>query len=583
VDIDCRLWIVSRLYSWPAVKRTLLFGFSSDWAAIRKVLPTKIRAQDVTTLTMSARPSAAVLAHSAVWLRDNCPCGLCRHPGNGQKLFGITDLDPDLIVTSVHGTAVTFSDGHVSRFDPSFLAATGPVDDRNEDGKVIGLPTAPHRVEWSRFQAGAEPRADGLEALLRNGFVLLTGVPVALGTVLEVVESFGYVRETNYGRLFDVQVEASPTNLAFTTNAIAPHTDNPYRDPVPTVQLLHCRSNAVAGGDSGLVDGFHAAALLRAEDLKAFEVLASTPVTFRYADASTELVATAPLIGLDGDGRIREVRLNERSMQPLRRPPDDIAAFYAAYRSFVAITHRPELMLTLRLMPGDCLVFDNTRMLHARTGFVETDTGLAHGSRHLQGCYADLDAVASRLKVLRGEIATERIRELFAGPGRADYLGEDVSQAQHMLQTAALAAREQATPELIIAALLHDVGHFTGSITGHDLMAGTDNRHSHVGADWLAQWFAPAVTEPIRHHVAAKRYLCAIDQDYYGQLSDASKYTLGVQGGPMSAEERSMFEDEPYASDAIRLRRWDDSAKDAGAHVEPFDSYALDLARLARC
>jgi gamma-butyrobetaine dioxygenase len=531
---------------------------------------------------MPARPSTAVLAHSAVWLRDNCPCAFCRHPGNGQKLFGITDLDPDLIVTSVHGTAVTFSDGHVSQFDPAFLAAASPVDDRCEDGKVIGVSTAPHWAEWSRFQSEAEPRADGLEALLRNGFVLLSGVPVAPRTVLEVAESFGYVRETNYGRLFDVRVEASPTNLAFTANAIAAHTDNPYRDPVPTVQLLHCRSNAVAGGDSALVDGFQAAALLRAENLTAFEVLTRTPVTFRYGDASTELVATAPLIGLDRDGRIREVRLNERSMQPLRRPPDDIAAFYAAYRSFVAIVQRPELMLTLRLMPGDCLVFDNTRMLHARSGFSETGTGLAGGSRHLQGCYADLDSVASQVKVLRGEIATERIRELFDGPGRSDYLGEDVSQAQHMLQTAALARREQATPELIVAALLHDVGHFTGSITGHDLMAGTDNRHSHTGADWLARWFAPAVTEPIRHHVAAKRYLCAVDQDYYGQLSDASKYTLGVQGGPMSAAEQSAFEDEPYANDAIRLRRWDDNAKDAGADVAPFDSYAVDLARLAR-
>jgi gamma-butyrobetaine dioxygenase len=135
---------------------------------------------------------------------------------------------------------------------------------------------------------------------------------------------------------------------------------------------------------------------------------------------------------------------------------------------------------------------------------------------------------------------------------------------------------------LIAAALLHDVGHFTGPITGHDLMTGTDNRHSHVGAQWLTQWFAPAVTEPIRLHVAAKRYLCAIDPDYYAHLSEASKYTLSVQGGPMNPDERSAFESEPYASDAVRLRRWDDSAKDAGAGVAPFDAYAPILARLAR-
>ena len=101
------------------------------------------------------------------------------------------------------------------------------------------------------------------------------------------------------------------------------------------------------------------------------------------------------------------------------------------------------------------------------------------------------------------------------------------------------------------AALLHDVGHFTGEVTGHDLMGGTDNRHSHVGAEWLGQWFGPAVTEPIRLHVAAKRYLCAIESSYYDLLSEASRYTLGVQGGPMAPEEVAGFDAEPYAQDAV--------------------------------
>jgi gamma-butyrobetaine dioxygenase len=217
--------------------------------------------------------------------------------------------------------------------------------------------------------------------------------------VLAVAQTFGFVRETNYGRLFEVRVEDSPNNLAFTSAAIAPHTDNPYRDPVPTLQLLHCLDNSAAGGDSSLVDGFAAAALLRAEDPAGSTVLARTPVPFRFADASAELRACKPLIGVDPRGRIREIRFNNRSTGTLRLPAAETSAFYAAYRVFGDLLLRPELRLDFRLAPGDCLVFDNVRLLHARTAFA------AQGSRHLQGCYADLDGLASSRAVLRRTVA----------------------------------------------------------------------------------------------------------------------------------------------------------------------------------
>jgi gamma-butyrobetaine dioxygenase len=217
--------------------------------------------------------------------------------------------------------------------------------------------------------------------------------------VLEVAASFGFVRETNYGRLFDVRVEPRPGNLAYTSRRILPHTDNPYRDPVPTVQLLHCLRAADDGGDTGLVDGFAAARELRATDRETFDLIAGTPVPFGYQDKSTELRASQPLIQLSPRGRIRAVRFNNRSAQPLRLPYAQVTAFYAAYRRWAELLARPERQLNLRLGPGDCLVFDNTRVLHARTAFSGT------GGRHLQGCYADLDGLASTLAVLRrGEI-----------------------------------------------------------------------------------------------------------------------------------------------------------------------------------
>jgi gamma-butyrobetaine dioxygenase len=177
---------------------------------------------------------------------------------------------------------------------------------------------------------------------------------------------------------------------------------------------------------------------------------------------------------------------------------------------------------------------------------------------------------------------TEVIAELFASEGLADYLGEDVTQAVHMLQTAALAERDGAGDALIAAALLHDVGHFTGTVTGQDLMAGTDNRHSEQGADWLARWFGPEVTEPVRLHVDAKRYLCATEPGYLELLSPASVYTLGVQGGPMQGDELARFAASPHAADACRVRRWDDAAKDPGAPVPSFEHFAPVLRKLAR-
>jgi phosphonate degradation associated HDIG domain protein len=174
------------------------------------------------------------------------------------------------------------------------------------------------------------------------------------------------------------------------------------------------------------------------------------------------------------------------------------------------------------------------------------------------------------------------IADLFASEGAADYLGEAVTQAAHMLQAAALAERAGAPPGLIAAALLHDVGHFTGTVTGRDLMAGTDNRHSEQGATWLARWFGPEVTEPVRLHVDAKRYLCAIEPGYLAKLSPASVYTLGVQGGPMSDAEVAEFAARPHAADACQVRQWDDQAKDPDGQTPGFGHFAPLLAGLLR-
>ena len=312
-------------------------------------------------------------------------------------------------VRAPDGLHVTFGpDGHQAVFTPNWLAghAAAEVDRRSEDGKRLwsarDFPGGPPITSWQAYAGGDAVRLRCLRDLLSTGFLLLSGVPTEPGAITDVVTSFGYIRETSYGRVFDVRVEAAAANLAFTSLPIGPHTDNPYRDPVPTLQLLHCLTNCADGGESGLLDGFRAAAQLRAEDPAAFDQLTSTPVTFGYVDAATELRATRPMIGLNTAGLIREVRYNSRSMEPVRprsgaslaEAAEQMRQFYVAYRAFAAILARPSLTLRFMLAPGDCVVFDNTRILHSRTGFI------AAGRRHLQGCYADIDAAESTAAVL---------------------------------------------------------------------------------------------------------------------------------------------------------------------------------------
>lgn len=160
------------------------------------------------------------------------------------------------------------------------------------------------------------------------------------------------------------------------------------------------------------------------------------------------------------------------------------------------------------------------------------------------------------------------------------YGRERISQLAHALQAATLAEREDAGPELIVAALLHDIGHIVDKRynIGHE--QNVDRHHEDIGAAYLSTWFAPAVTEPIRLHVPAKRYLCHVDDRYFASLSPASVWSLQVQGGFFSKEEADAFIAQPYAADAARLRRWDDLAKDPACETAPLEHFAIYLERV---
>lgn len=165
------------------------------------------------------------------------------------------------------------------------------------------------------------------------------------------------------------------------------------------------------------------------------------------------------------------------------------------------------------------------------------------------------------------------ILDLFARQGATEYMGEAVTMSQHMEQTAACAVSDHADDELVIAALLHDIGHFIGEHPIDALEKGIDNNHEAVGANYLQTHFPATISEPVRLHVAAKRYLCATDPAYLARLSDASVNSLNVQGGPMSASEIESLEANPHHRAAIKLRMYDDDGKVAGLTINPATSY----------
>ena len=172
------------------------------------------------------------------------------------------------------------------------------------------------------------------------------------------------------------------------------------------------------------------------------------------------------------------------------------------------------------------------------------------------------------------------ILELFAKQGSTEYMGEAVTMSQHMEQTAACAVADGAPNSLVIAALLHDIGHFIGEHPIEALENGIDNDHESIGANYLQNHFADSISEPVRLHVAAKRYLCATDPDYFARLSPASVNSLNVQGGPMNATEISTFEANPHHRDAVKLRHYDDDGKIANLTINPVTHYRNRLESL---
>ncbi|EEE37211.1 gamma-butyrobetaine hydroxylase [Rhodobacteraceae bacterium KLH11] len=344
----------------------------------------------------------------AIWLRDNALDPETRASGNGQRLITIGDIPADITISAaeIAGDAlqVTFLPENKTVAFPGIWLADHSYDrDHNVTfGRTgPGITTWADEIDapsgdWGQVHSNAAAKRDWLAAIAEYGFAKLTGGPTEPESLLQVANLFGYVRETNYGPYFEVRTEVNPTNLAYTGLGLQAHTDNPYRDPVPTLQILYCLENSAEGGDSIVVDGFRAAERLRAENPDGFALLAGYPARFEYKGSDGVcLRARRPMIELSPDGEMIGIRFNNRSSAPFVDVPfDKMEAYYAAYRQLGEIIDDPAMGVSFKLEPGESFIVDNTRVLHARLGYSGA------GSRWLQGCYADKDGLLSTLAAI---------------------------------------------------------------------------------------------------------------------------------------------------------------------------------------
>ncbi|WP_241697338.1 TauD/TfdA family dioxygenase [Vreelandella salicampi] len=334
-----------------------------------------------------------------LWLRDHCACSECRHPQTRERLYIPLDevkAPRDISVTDGH-LWLTWADGHRTAFHSGWLHQRRPE---------TALPNVlPAQKPWrDRFTPERIPHADFLKpqgeqawltAMLRDGLALLTDGPLVEEEVSRLAEKIGPQRATNFGARFDVKSKPNPNNAAYTPVALALHIDLPnWRHP-PDIQLLYCLENGATGGESTFADGERVIEALRAQDPSALRILSETPIDFRFQDETHDIAVRAPLIDLNADGTLHELRFNNWIRDTLHLPAEQMDGWYRAYRTLWTLFHSDEHQLEFTLEPGQMVAFDNRRVLHGRRSFDPNS-----GPRHLQGTYLDRDMLESRLRVI---------------------------------------------------------------------------------------------------------------------------------------------------------------------------------------
>ena len=349
-----------------------------------------------------------------IWLRDNCNCPSCRHPQVGERTLDSATIPLDIRPAEVQmngGEALTIiwsGDHHQTSYSPAWLRQHSYEPEERaarrfqptlwDSSLLANMP----EVTYESVMADDEGLLTWLRLIRRYGTALVRGVPTERGQVAKVAERIAFLRPSNFGLIFDVESKPDPNSIAYTSVELKAHIDLVSREMMPGLQFLHCLVFEATGGESLLVDGFQAAKVLQQRHPDDYAVLTSTPVRFRYQDRETDITFKSPMIRLDADGELFEIRYSIALLAPLDINPELVKPFYKAYLNFTKILRDPALEIRFQLRPGDLMAFDNRRVLHGRAAFDPQS-----GPRQLQGCYVDTDDFLSRLRVLEQRYSEE--------------------------------------------------------------------------------------------------------------------------------------------------------------------------------
>lgn len=346
----------------------------------------------------------------AIWLRDCCYCDTCGDTYSSKRFVTPLDMPTDVAPASARVDErgdleiVWQADGHRSCYAAAWLRRHC-YDDASRlqrfhqpslwDAKIAADPPT---VDFTAACADQRIRFDLLRRLRDFGFVLVRGGPARPGGVEAVANLVGDLGESAYTRIFDLTPSSRTRTMGNTFHEVPPHTDEAFRYSPPGVNVLGCVRPANDGGDSVLVDGFQAAAQLRASDPEAFDLLTRYAQDFnRIHPGSLDQRGRQPMIALDDRGAVTGIRFHTRAAGPLNLPMDVVKPYYAAHRRLCARIFDPANQLRFQLDAGDAVLFDNHRVLHARASFADPQ-------RHLQICNVARETFHEQLRLLADKL-----------------------------------------------------------------------------------------------------------------------------------------------------------------------------------
>ena len=337
------------------------------------------------------------------WLRERVDGDNFVDKATKQRLFDPTELKENIQINSMSLSndflEITFDDGvHAKLAIQNILKEFLNINDVKHI-KKINWDSSFKNFNDFEFKEDFFEKEEMYKALIsfyQYGFVIFKKVPIKDNFIVSFANSIGSIRRTNFGEFFNVKSKPNPNDLAYTSLPLAPHTDNPYRNPVPCIQILHCIENEVTGGLSTLVDGYTVTEQLKKNFPNYYDILTKIKVRFQFIDQNVVLENWAEMIQLDEFGEFKQVRFSPRlDFVPLM-DKEKLELYYSARKKISELYNSDDYRIEFKLQPGDLLMMDNHRLLHGRTTYDANE-----GNRFLQGCYIDYDSTEGKLKHLK--------------------------------------------------------------------------------------------------------------------------------------------------------------------------------------